>query len=236
MHNLKLYAVFVGLIVIIMALCDTLIYKVVNIYGYDFAASGIIYSLSFFLASIMTEVYGYKLAGRVVWIQFMCHLLFVVTVNTFVIIPTSPNNTNTELMYFSLYKNYWHVLLGSCIAMPTAYFVNDMILSKLKLYLYGQSFIYRFLFSNFFGSGILVSISYPINFYHQFPPDKIAQIAIHTWIYKVIIALLLMPIGIWLAKIVKKIEGLDYYDYGISYNPLKVFKSNNAGVNKYANC
>lgn len=237
MHSLKLYAVFIGLTVIIMAMCDTLIFKVIDIFGYDFAASGIIYSFSFFIASIMTEVYGYKLAGRVVWIQFLCHILFILTVNLFVLIPPSPNvsATNKDFSYLELYHNYWHVLLGSCIAMPTAYFINDLVLSKLKIYLYGKAFILRFIFSNFFGSAVLVTISYPINFYHQYAIDKIVQIAFHTWIYKVVIAMLLMPLGLWIAKIVKTIEGLDYYDYGISYNPLKVFVTSNAGINKYAN-
>ena len=69
MNNLKLYGLLVGLIIIIMALCDALTFKAVRIDGYNFAASGLIYSFSFFLLSITTEVYGYKLAGRIIWIQ-----------------------------------------------------------------------------------------------------------------------------------------------------------------------
>ncbi len=181
----------------------------------------------------MTEVYGYNLAGRVVWIQFLCHIIFILFVNLFVMMPSSPHETDTDVLYLMLYKNYWHVLLGSCLAMPAAYFINDLILSKLKLFLYGKAFVLRFIFSNVFGSAVLVAISYPINFYHKYPFDKIEQIILHTWIYKIVIAIFLMPIGIWIAKIVKSIEGLDYYDYGVSYNPLKVFKANGSGVNKY---
>jgi len=234
MHGLKLYGVFVGLTIMIMAMCDTLAFKIVNINGYDFAASGLIYSFSFFLASIMTEVYGYKLAGRIIWIQYLCHILFVITVNLFVLIPPSPSWTEKDMFYKNLYGNYWYILLGSCFSLPTAYFVNDLVLSKLKVYLYGKAFMLRYIFSNFFGSAVLVIISYPFTFYHQYPLDKIAQIAFHTWVYKVVIAMFLMPIGIWLSRYVKMIEGLDYYDYGISYNPLKVFATNNPGTNKYA--
>lgn len=115
----------------------------------------------------MTEVYGYNLAGRVVWIQFVCHVIFILTVNLLVLMPSPEGSTATQ-NYYNLYDNYWRVLIGSCIAMPTAYFINDLILSKLKIYLYGKIFIIRFLVSNIFGSAVLVTISYPINFYNQF--------------------------------------------------------------------
>ncbi len=48
MHKLRFYAAFVGLTVMIMAVCDTLAFKVVSVNGYNFAASGIVYSFSFF--------------------------------------------------------------------------------------------------------------------------------------------------------------------------------------------
>lgn len=42
-----------------------------------------------------------------------------------------------------------------------------------------------------------------------------------------------MPVSIWLTSTIKKFEGLDYYDYGISYNPMSVFSTKDVGVNKY---
>ncbi|WP_165476864.1 VUT family protein [Legionella fairfieldensis] len=216
----------------IMLTCDTLAFKVIHILSYDFAASGLIYSLNFSLSSIITEVYGFNLAGRIIWVQLICHILFILLINLTVILP-SPQDASTYYLYFNLYHNIWHVLLGSCVAMPIAYFINDIIVSKLKINLYGRKFIYRFLISSIFGSAILVTISYPINFFNQYPIQHILNIAFNTWIYKIFSAIVLLPLAMFLINVLKRLEKTDYYDYGISYNPLNVFSTKESGENRY---
>lgn len=212
--------------------CDTLAFKVIHILSYDFAASGLIYSLNFSLSSIITEVYGFNLAGRIIWVQLICHVLFILLINFITILP-SPTDSSTYVLYFNLYHNIWHVLLGSCIAMPIAYFINDIIVSKLKINLYGKKFIYRFLISSIIGSAILVTISYPINFYDQYPFKMIMHIAFDTWIYKIFAAIILLPLAMLLINLLKRLEKTDYYDYGNSYNPFNVFSTQEYGENRY---
>lgn len=48
--NLKLLWPFVGLTVTIMITCDTLVYKVFDIYGFKITASGIVFSLCFLIS------------------------------------------------------------------------------------------------------------------------------------------------------------------------------------------
>jgi len=232
MHKLKLYAPLIGLMITVLLICDALAFKVVSIDGHDFSASGLIFPLGFLLASVITEVYGFALAGRIIWTQVLCQALFILTVNLFVLLP-SPDNSATSLHYFNLYYNLWHVLIASTTAVLSAYFVNDIIMSKLKIYLSGNYFVLRFIISNAISAGILVSVSYPINFYGLYSLNHIAVIACNTWIYKMIFAVILFPLAMFLANIIKHIEKIDYFDYGISYNPLTVFNENTLGENKY---
>ena len=232
MHKLKLYAPLIGLMVTVLLICDALSFKVVTIYEHDFAASGLIFPLGILLASIITEVYGYTLAGRIIWVQLLCQVSFILTVNSFVMLP-SPESSVIALYYYDLYHNLWHVLIASTTALAAAYFINDLIMSKLKIHLSGERFIIRFFFSNAIATAILVCISYPINFYMLYPMHQIAIIAFNTWVYKMIMAVILFPFAIYLANIIKRIEKLDYFDYGISYNPLKVFNEIVPGKNQY---
>jgi len=232
MHRLKLYALLIGLMITILLICDALAFKVVSIYGYDFAASGLIFPLGLFLASVITEVYGFILAGRIIWVQLLCQIFFILTVNLFVLLPSSTDSVNS-LYYFNLYHNLWRVLIASTTALIAAYFMNDMVMSKLKIYLSGKYFITRFITSNAIGTAILVCISYPINFYGLYSLNRIAVIAFNTWIYKMIMAVILFPLALFLSSLIKRIEKLDYFDYGISYNPLTVFSENVSGENKY---
>lgn len=232
MHRLRLYAPLIGLMITVLLMCDALAFKVVSIYGHDFSASGLIFPLGFLLASVITEVYGFALAGRIIWVQLLCQALFILVINLFVLLP-SPDNSVTASHYFYIYHNLWRVLIAGTTALISAYFVNDIIMSKLKIYLSGNYFVTRFITSNAISTAILVSISYPINFYGLYSFNQIITIAFNTWIYKMLFAVLLFPLAILLANAIKKIEKLDYFDYGVSYNPMTVFSENIPGENKY---
>ena|SRR3990167_930969 len=232
MHKLRLYIPLIGLMITILLICDALAFKVVSIYGLDFAASGLIFPMGFLLASVITEVYGFTLAGRIIWVQLLCQACFILTINLFVLLP-SPRDSVTASYYFNLYQNLWHVLIAATTALVSAYFVNDIIMSKLKIYLSGNYFVMRFIISNAIGTAILVCISYPINFYGLYSLNHIVVIAFNTWVYKMIMAVMLFPLAIFLSSVVKRIEKLDYFDYGISYNPLTVFSENVSGENKH---
>ena len=41
-------------------------------------AAVILFPLSYILGDVLTEVYGYKQARRVIWLGFLCNLVFVV--------------------------------------------------------------------------------------------------------------------------------------------------------------
>lgn len=232
MHRLKLYGPLIGLMITILLICDALAFKVVSIHGYDFAASGLIFPLGFLVASIITEVYGFTLAGRIIWVQLMCQALFILTVNLFVLLP-SPNESIVALHYLNLYHGLWHVLIASTIGLVVAYFINDILMSILKIYLSGRYFVLRFLVSNAISNAILVSVAYPINFYGLYNFSDIALIAFNTWVYKMILSIVLFPLAILSANAIKRIEKLDYFDYGVSYNPVTVFSENIPGENKY---
>lgn len=46
-------------------------------------------------------------------------------------------------------------------------------------------------------------------------------------------SVILLPVGIYLVNIIKRIEKTDYYDWQVSYNPLRVFGDSSAGKNIY---
>jgi uncharacterized PurR-regulated membrane protein YhhQ (DUF165 family) len=232
MHRFRLYGVLIGIMVSLMLTCDALAFKIIEIHGYKFSASGLIFPINFMLAAVMTNSYGYNLAGRIIWIQLISQFIFIITVNLFVLLP-SPGIDPISVLYASLYSNIWRVLIAASVAIFVAYFLNDFIMSKLKIYYMGNLFVVRFLFSNAVGKAALVCISYPINLYGIYSGTEIAHIAFNTWVYKMIMAFILFPVALVLSNFIKKFEKTDYYDFGISYNPMRVFSTKNHGENKY---
>jgi len=54
--------------------------KLVEIFGLVLPAGTIIFPISYIFGDILTEVYGYRQARRVIWLGFFCNFIFVVTI------------------------------------------------------------------------------------------------------------------------------------------------------------
>jgi uncharacterized PurR-regulated membrane protein YhhQ (DUF165 family) len=124
----KLYGFFIGLTVTIMITCDTLVYRVFDIFGLNITASGIIFSLCFLISTIMTEVYGYRLSVINIWIVVFCQSLFVSLIYLSSII--QPDYNNISAGYNFLFQDFWRVMIGSWVSVPVSYFINGFIISK----------------------------------------------------------------------------------------------------------
>jgi len=123
----KLYGLFVGLTVTIMVVCDTVMFKVFNIDGFKITASGIIFSLFYLLSTISTEVYGYKLGGRTVWIVVLCQTIYVFLINICAVIQVDSNELAKN--YHALFNDFWRVTVATWISMPASYFCNSLLIS-----------------------------------------------------------------------------------------------------------
>lgn len=222
MREYKLYGLFVGLTVTIMITCDTLVYRVFDVFGYNITASGIIFSLCFLISTIMTEVYGYRLSVINIWIVVFCQSVFVMLVYLSSIIQPDFNGISTG--YNFLFRDFWRVMIGSWISVPVSYFINGFIISKLKIVFYGKFFLIRYTIGSMTTQAALLLTAYPISLSGKYSLQELTSIILTTWSYKVCISLLLLPIAIWLVNVVKRIEKTDHYDWGVSYNPTFIFK------------
>ena len=241
--DLKFYTYLVVICVSIILICDTVAFLTVPIFGHEIAASGAFFPLSFLLLGVIANNYGYEKAGQVVWFMMFAQALFIgavffmvwlTTRNDPTLHPIITNNhlTNTEVVkhaYYVLFHHYWQVLLGSTLAVIAAYFGSNFFVSvlktKAKIRLLETSTILRILVSTGIGKAILVGVSYPFNFHGVKTMPQIVHLAISTWIFKMIIAVIFCFIIPILTRLIKSIDHSDIYDNNISYNPFSVFKT-----------
>jgi len=217
----KFYGLLTGLAVTIMITCDTLVYKVFDIYQLKITASGIIFSLCFLISTILAEVYGYRLAIRTVWIMVFCQTIYVILLNICSIIQTDRYPISSH--YYALYHEFWRVMIGSWISVPVSYFINGFIISKLKIFFSGKWFLIRYIIGSMTTQTALLITAYPISLSGKYKVNQLINIILTTLSYKLILSIFLLPIAIFLTSLIKKLENTDHYDWDISYNPLKVF-------------
>lgn len=217
--NLKLYGLFVGLTVTIMITCDTLVYKVFDVHGLKITASGIVFSLCFLISTLLTEVYGYKLSVRAIWIMVICQSLYVIILNLAAVI--QPEGNAIASGYYYLYHEFWRVMIGTWVSVPVSYFVNGFIISKMKIVFSGKYFFVRYIVGSMTTQAALLLTAYPISLSGKYTFIELVNIISTTWSYKVVISIILLPLAIYFVGIVKRIEKTDHYDWGTSYNPFK---------------
>lgn len=209
-----------------MLSCDTLSFEIINIFGFNLSASGVIFPIDFILLSIVTNSYGYKAAGKIIWYMLIAQLLFILFINSIVLIGADIHN-KIQNSYYTIYHNIWKLIFSSSIAISLSYFINDFLVSfcKVKIKLLEQQTIIRILISTGISQAILVSVSYSINFYDLYTYNQIFHIGIDTWIYKMICILAFSPIIFLTSALIKRIDKADAYDTEINYNPFLVFSS-----------
>lgn len=213
----KYDAFFMALSVTIMITCDVLVYKTLDFYGFKITFSGILFSFYFLLSTIQTEVYGYRQGVKTVWMMVFCQSLFVMLI--FIASQTQPNNNPISKNFYALFGEFWRVMLGTWTSVPISYFINGFVISNLKKVFLGKFFFIRYIIASMSTQAALLLSAYPISLSSKYSLDELITITSTTWIYKVIMSIILLPVGIILVDKVKKWESADVYDWGISYNP-----------------
>jgi len=231
--NSKLVLLYFTILVTIMHICNIMAFKIINIHGYQFALTGIFFPISFLFLTVLTESYGHIEAQRNILYILISQTLLISIISIAIRINVHGFITTTNL-YYDLYKNLYRLILSSNLAVGLSYYFTSFCNSKIKCWILGKKWWVRFLIANGIGKAILVLTTYPINFAGMMSWSNIMKIAVNTWVFKMFFAAIILGIIAPLfIKLNKKIDAIDMYDFGISYNPIKIYKSGNVGENRF---
>src|ERR687891_1986630 len=79
-----------ALFVTCLLTANTIAAKLVTVGGLTLTAGIVIFPISYVLGDVLTEVWGYAAARRVIWLGFACNLLMVVAVWLAGALPAAP--------------------------------------------------------------------------------------------------------------------------------------------------
>ena len=78
-YSIRFLAV-AGLFVSCLIAANLIAVKLVSLWGFLLPAAIVIFPISYILGDVLTEVYGYREARRVIWLGFGCNLVVVVSI------------------------------------------------------------------------------------------------------------------------------------------------------------
>lgn len=187
---------------------------------WSFGAGVLFFPISYVIGDVLTEVYGYANARRVIWtgfagLIFMAFMAFVV-----VALPPAEGWPGQEAYEF-VFGNSWRIVLASITAFCVGEFANSFVLAKMKIWTKGRHLWARTIGSTAVGQGLDSLIFYPLAFYGLagWPPEQLWQVVISQWLIKTTWEAVLTPVTYVVVGWLKKREGVDVYDEGTDFSP-----------------
>ncbi len=216
------YLLILFMLFIVCYLVSALVqHRLVFIGGATFTATAFSYPLANLISDIVTEVYGYRVSRQMIWCGiagwFVMGLFLLVIIH--LPIPTFWSNYDNE---FSVVMSpYMRSIIFDSIGIIIGQFVNIYLLSKFKILMRGRFFWLRSVGSTFIGDVITILIAVVSIYYGTMPLSKIYTIAFYGIALNIVYcAIAATPLMI-IVQILKRLENMDTYDYGINYNPFK---------------
>ncbi|KGB55029.1 hypothetical protein FG91_01658 [Sphingopyxis sp. LC81] len=206
--------------------------------GFTFGAGILFFPVSYVIGDVLTEVYGYARARRVIWTGFGA-LLFM-AVMSWIVLAMPPaqdwwcsgadaltlksgdaggTGAVCQASYESVFGSAWRIVLASIAAFWAGEFVNSYVLARMKLATGGRFLWMRTIGSTIVGQGIDSLIFYPIAFLGIWENEQVLLVLTTNWAMKVAWEAALTPATYLVVGALKRREGVDVFDEGTDFNP-----------------
>ena len=187
-------------------------------------AAIVVFPITYILGDVLTEVYGFQYARRVIWLGFLCNLVAVLAFWIGGLLPAAVF-WQDQGAYETILGSTPRLLTASFIAYLVGEFSNSMVLAWLKGVTQGRFLWLRTISSTVVGQGfdsfVFIFIAFGLS--GVLGAEQLFRIALIQWWAKIAYEALATPLTYWVVNYLKRREQLDVYDTPRSLNPLAVF-------------
>ncbi|MBE0479695.1 MAG: queuosine precursor transporter [Dehalococcoidia bacterium] len=183
-------------------------------------AAIIIFPLSYIFGDILTEVYGYRVARRVIWLGFLCNLFAVIAFALAGLIPAL--DTEVQGAYERILGYTPRLLAASFAAYLVGEFANAFVLAKMKVMTKGRFLWTRTIGSTIVGQGLDSAVFIAIAFAGVLGWPVLAGIVLTHWLVKTGYEIAATPLTYAIVNFLKRSERIDTFDRDTEFNPLLI--------------
>lgn len=195
--------------------------KIMMIGPWSAPAGVLIFPLAYIINDVLVEVWGYQKTRLIIWAGFAVNLLAVLFFSIGIAVTAAPFWENQDA-FASVLGNTPRIVAASMLAYLLGSFLNAYVMSKFKILTKGKGFSIRAVVSTIVGEGADSAIFITVGFAGIFPLPVLLTMIVTQALIKTVYEIAVLPLTIWVVARVKKIEGVDTYDYKVSYNPFRL--------------
>lgn len=222
-----------GVFAALLIISNVLSSKIVSIAGITFPGGAVLFPLTYIFGDVLTEVYGYANARRVIWAGFAGALLWAFSYWTVAALPSAPF-WNHQAAFEEILGLGPRLAFAGMAAYLVGEFINSYVVARMKVWLKGQYLAARLIVSTMAGQALDTSIVLTLAFSGSFSAQQLFEMGLSLWTVKVVWEIIALPLTIPAIQIIKRAENEDFYDTATNFNPFVVSIQNGATVSSRA--
>ncbi len=217
------YYEFVMAAFVTVLLCANLIgaSKQATLFDYRFGAGVLFFPISYIFGDILTEVYGYARARRVVWAGFTAQIFAAIMSATILAFPPAEGWPH-QAAFETVFGGTPRIVAASLLAYFCGEFCNSLVLAKLKILTSGRLLLMRTIGSTIAGELVDSLVFYPLAFYGVWTADQVLEVLFTNYALKVAWEAAMTPFTYRIVNFLKRVENEDYYDRDTNFTPFSL--------------
>jgi uncharacterized integral membrane protein (TIGR00697 family) len=197
--------------------------KLIDLFGFILPAGVLIFPLSYIAGDVLTEVYGYRQARKVIWLGFFCNFITVLAIWFGQILPAA-SFWDGQPAYARILGYTPRLLVASFLAYLVGEFTNSFVLAKLKITTKGRWLWMRTIGSTLVGQGLDSVIFITLAFVGTIPLAGLLAAIVTQWLVKSIYEAVVTPLTYLVVNFLKRKENVDVFDDNTRFNPLLILE------------
>ena len=195
--------------------------KVIQLGSLTVTAGLLVFPISYIINDCIAEVWGFRKARLIIWSGFAMNFFVVGLGLAAVALPAAPFWEGEEHFNF-VFGMAPRIVVASLLAFLTGSFLNAYVMSRMKLASRGRRFSLRAIVSTVVGETADSLIFFPIAFGGIIAWRELLVMMALQIVLKSLYEVIILPLTIRVVKAVKRMDGSDVYDEGISYKIWKI--------------
>jgi queuosine precursor transporter len=195
--------------------------KLVLVGGLVLPAAVVIFPLSYVIGDVLTEVWGYAAARRVIWLGFACNAVMVAAIWLGGELPAAPF-WPAQAAYSEILGAAPRILVASFLAYLVGEFANAFVLARMKVATRGRWLWTRTLGSTVVGQGLDSLVFVTAAFAGTLPAATLLGVMAGQWAVKVAYEAAATPLTYAAVGWLKSRERVDTFDYTTDFNPIRL--------------
>jgi uncharacterized integral membrane protein (TIGR00697 family) len=195
--------------------------KVAQIGSFKFGAGVLFFPISYIFGDVLTEVYGYARARRVVWSGFTA-LIFASFMSAAILAFPPAGDWPHQAAYETVFGSTPRIVLASLVAYFCGEFCNSYVLARMKVWTEGRMLWGRTIGSTVVGEAVDSLVFYPLAFLGSWSTGLVFTVMTTNYLLKVGWEAAMTPFTYRIVNFLKRAEREDYFDRDTNFTPFSL--------------